>query len=81
MTSQVHVEVVSVGPLQVGQHCYFLLYDLVLLGVLCQGLGGSLEVPHVDEAVQSTFGHNSPLTHHSQTVHDGILPLILVTLW
>ena len=36
VTAQVHVEVVRVGPLEVGQHRDLLLYDLVLLCFLSQ---------------------------------------------
>lgn len=36
VTAQVHVEVVSVGPLEVGQHRHVLLYDLILLGLISQ---------------------------------------------
>ena len=36
VAAQVHVEVVRVGPLQVGQHRHLLLYDLVLLRFLSQ---------------------------------------------
>lgn len=43
VTAQVHVKIVSVGPLEIGQHGHLLLYDLVLLGLLSQGLGSSLK--------------------------------------
>ena len=36
VAAQVHVEVVCVRPLEVGQHGYVLLYDLVLLGFISQ---------------------------------------------
>jgi hypothetical protein len=35
----------------------------------------SLEVPHVDEAVKRTLGHDGPLGDHGQAVHNGVLPL------
>ena len=42
VTSEVHVEIVRVGPLEVGQHRHLLLYDLVLLGFLSQRFGSCL---------------------------------------
>ena len=43
VTTKVHVEVVGVRPLEVGQHCHLLLDNLILLGLLSQGLGSSLQ--------------------------------------
>ena len=43
VTTKVHVEVVGVRPLEVGQHCHLLLNNLILLGLLSQGLGSSLQ--------------------------------------
>ena len=38
-----------------------------------------LEIPHVDEAMEGALGHNGPLAHHRQTVHDRIFSLVFVT--
>ena len=43
VTTKVHVEVVGVRPLEVGQHRHLLLNNLIFLGLLSQGLGRSLQ--------------------------------------
>lgn len=39
-----------------------------------------LEIPHVDEAVEGTLGHDGPLADHGQAVDYRVLPAVLVTL-
>ena len=43
VAAQVHVEVVRVGPLQVGQHGHVLLYDFVLFCFIIQRFGSRLK--------------------------------------
>ena len=83
MTAQIHVEVVGVRPLEVGQQAHVLLHDLVVL-VLAREvdlLDGGLEVPDVNEAVQGALGRHRPVRGHGKAVYNRILSLITFRLW
>ena len=82
MTAKVHVEVVCVRPLQIGEHGDVLLYNgllvdrLGLLLLLLDGLERCPEVPHIDEAVEGALANHGPCGGHSEAVHNWVLPLV-----